>query len=404
MSELKYLETYGSENTVRTYKQALKVFLSNIYGDGELTDLAKRYFQETRDHKTDIQNFLAKINGRPPKTIRLYISAVRTFLMENDIELPEKFWRSLTRKIKGSMARTMDKIPSNVQLRRIIMHMPVHGKALYLTLASSGMRIGEALQLELDDIDLDNDPPKISIRGEYTKSGDPRYTFISGETKEHILEWLKYRTEYLKSASKRSRHGKSTEDTRLFPFGMSNAHFIWKNALDKTKLNSVDKSTKRHQFHPHVLRKFFRTRMGPVISVDITEALMGHKGYLTDIYRRYDEDKLAEFYKKGETAVAVFGKVEDALMKADVTKLENRILELNREVADLKDNWRKLKDFTVDLTSMTPEELQILAKLAQEMLRKQIKEADRDEQERQRKHAYAEEEREAWREQKMKEK
>ena len=71
------------------------------------------------------------------------------------------------------------------------------------------MRIGEALQLELDDIDLDSDPAKISIRGEYTKSGDPRYTFISGETKEHILEWLKYRTEYLKSASKRSRYGKT---------------------------------------------------------------------------------------------------------------------------------------------------------------------------------------------------
>lgn len=398
MSELKYLETYSSENTKRVYKAALKLYLKIVYGDGELATLASKYIQEERDYKTDIQNFLAKINGKPPTTVRLYISAVKIFLMENDVELREKFWKSITRRVKGSMARTRDKIPSNAQLRRIIMHMPVHGKALYLTLASSGMRIGEALKLELDDIELDQDPPRINVRGENTKSGDRRITFISGETKEHIVEWLKYRTEYLKTASKRSRHRKTTEDTKLFPFGMSNAHFIWKTALDKTKLNGVDKSTKRHQYHPHVLRKFFRTRMGPVISVDITEALMGHKGYLTDIYRRYDEDKLAEFYKKGETAVAVFGKVEDALMKADVTKLENRILELNREVADLKDNWRKLKDFTVDLTSMTPEELQILAKLAQEMLQKQIKEADRDEQERQRKHACTEEEREAWRE------
>lgn len=346
MNELKYLETYGSKNTVRTYKQTLKVFLRNIYGDGELASLASKYISEERDHKTDIQNFLAQINGKPPKTIRLYISAVKTFLMENDIELPEKFWRSITRRIKGSMARTLDKIPSNIQLRRIIMHMPVHGKALYLTLASSGMRIGESLQLELDDIDLDSDPPRISIRGEYTKSGDPRYTFISGETKEHILEWLKYRTEYLKSASKRSRYGKTTEDTRLFPFSMSNAHFIWKNALDKTELNGIDKSTKRHIFHPHVLRKFFRTRMGAVIPVDVTEALMGHKGYLTDIYRIYDVEKLAEVYKQGETAVIVFGKIEESLeIKKDVKKLEQRMVDLNKEIEEQKRTINDLSKF-----------------------------------------------------------
>jgi len=401
MSELKYLETYGSKNTVKTYKQTLKVFLRNIYGDGELANLASKYIHEKRDHKTDIQNFLAQINGKPPKTIRLYISAVKTFLMENDIELPEKFWRSITRRVKGSMARTLDRIPSNIQLRRIIMHMPVHGKALYLTLASSGMRIGEALKLELEDIDLDSDPPKISIRGEHTKSGDPRYTFISGETKEHIVEWLKYRTEYLKSASKRSRYGKTTEDTRLFPFSMSNAHFIWKTALDKTKLNGVDKSTKRHQFHPHVLRKFFRTRMGAVIPVDVTEALMGHKGYLTDIYRIYDVEKLAEVYKQGETAVVVFGKVEESLeIRKDVKNLEQRIVDLNKEIEEQK---RTINDLSRFMESKVES---ITRKLWEKWMREQEeadREAQKDEQEWQQKHAYTEEEREAWREQKKKE-
>ena len=373
MNELKYLETYDSENTRRTYKLALKDFLRNIYGDGDLINLAERYFRNKRDHKTDLQDFLAHINGRPPKTIRVYISVVRTFLMENDVELPEKFWRSLARKIKGSMARTVDKVPSNVQLRRIVMHMPVHGKALYLTLASSGMRIGEATKLELDDIELDNDPPKINIRGEYTKSGDPRFTFISGEAKEHIQEWLRYRDEYLKSASKRSRYEKSTEDTRLFPFTVSTARYIWNHALDKAELNGVDKTTNIHKFHPHVLRKFFRTRMGTVIPVDVTEALMGHKGYLTDVYRRYSEDQLEKFYKQGETAVVVFGKVEDAVIKQDVVKLEKRVLDLNREIADLKDKWKKLEDFTETWTSMKPEELEVLAELAKEKYREKLR-------------------------------
>jgi len=203
MEPLKYLEMYDSEKTVGTYKVVINHFLTNIYGEGKLETLAERYFHEKRDHEADLQNFLAHIKEHPPKTVRLYLSAVRTFLMENEIELPQRFWRKLNRRIKGGTV-TVDRIPSNVELRRIIMHMPMHAKALYLTLASSGMRIGEALQLTLDDINLDNNPVKISIRGEYTKSGDKRIAFISGEAKEHIVEWLKSRSQYLKSASKRS--------------------------------------------------------------------------------------------------------------------------------------------------------------------------------------------------------
>ena len=273
--------------------------------------MAERYFKDNRDYKTDLQDYLAYIKNRPPKTIRLNLSAVRTFLLENDVELPQRFWRSLNRRIKGGTL-TVDKIPSNVELRRIIMHMPVHGKALYLTLASSGMRIGETLQLKLDDINLDVDPPKISIRGEYTKSGDKRIAFISTEAKEHVMEWLKVRTEYLRTSAKRSwKHKKSLEDKRLFPFGDSTANFIWNNALDKAQLNHRDSSTNRHKFHSHVLRKFFRTRMGNVISVDVTEALMGHKGYLTEVYRKHTEEDLAKFYKQGEASVIIFGRVEE---------------------------------------------------------------------------------------------
>jgi len=53
--------------------------------------------------------------------------------------------------------------------------------------------------------------------------------------------------------------------------------------LEKSKFGEKDKTTNRHKLHPHVLRKFFRTRMGTVIKVDIVEALMGHEGYLTEV-------------------------------------------------------------------------------------------------------------------------
>ena len=67
--------------------------------------------------------------------------------------------------------------------------MPIHGKALTLILASSGMRVGESVRLKLSDIEFDRDPVRIKIRAKYTKTGKRRITFISPEAKEAVEEW-----------------------------------------------------------------------------------------------------------------------------------------------------------------------------------------------------------------------
>ncbi|MCJ7633655.1 site-specific integrase, partial [Candidatus Bathyarchaeota archaeon] len=335
-------ETYRSKGTVRTYKSSLGTFFKGIYGEGSLEDFASRYFLDHRDYESDVQSFLARIKEAPPKTIHLRISSVRTFLLENHIELRQIFWRSLSRRIRGSDARTEDRVPSNLELRKILTHMPIQGKALYLTVSSSGMRIGETLQLRLEDIDLNYDPAKISLRGEITKSGDPRRAFISGEAKEYILEWLKCRDSYIKTAVGRSHiYEKSVDDDRLFPFDKSTADFIWVNALTKAQLNHKDSSTNRLTVHPHVLRKFFRTRLGAVIPTDVVEFLMGHEGYLTKEYRRYEVEELAKFYKKGESALVVMGGSEESVVL--VNGLITDVAELKQEIEELKSEYSNLE-------------------------------------------------------------
>jgi integrase len=243
----------------------------------------------------------------------------------------------------------LDKVPSNVELRRIIMHMPVHGKALFLTLASSGMRIGEALKLKVEDVDLDTKPVRVNIRGEYTKTGNSRVAFVSREAAEAIQEWLKVRSQYIEAAAGKShRYGKPTEDQRLFPFEANTAYAVWKNALRKAGFLKKDAQTNRHTVHPHVLRKFFRTRMGSVIPVDVVEALMGHEGYLTEVYRRYSHEDLARFYSLGEAAVSVLAETEElAKLRVEVEE-RNRQLQalvngLTAENLELKQRMQKLE-------------------------------------------------------------
>jgi integrase len=364
-NRLAYLDEL-SPKTKETYSGALKNFFKSIgFGGDNLNETVNQYFSEQRDYGEDLKQFLQTVNERPPKTQHLYLSTMRTFFVENEVELPSKYWRTTRRRIRGSRARTMDKVPVNGNLKKIIMHMPVHGKALYLMLASSGMRIGEALSLETDDVYLDEKPVRVNIRGEHTKSGNPRVTFISSETKEFLEEYLKYRNNYI--TSKRTRYEKVTEDQRLFPFTSTTALVIWQTAIDKSGFNERDKSTNLHVYHPHTLRKFFRSRMSTVIHIDIVEELMGHEGYLTNEYRRHTTEELAEAYLKGESSVTVFGypdKVKELEEKLDTKDKEVRAIisglvtenmALKQRINVVEGNWKKFEVIYQDLVKKVGE-------------------------------------------------
>jgi len=329
---LKWLEMYNSPSTVRVYKWGLTQFFNCLGFKGSLEENAEAYFRQQRNYEEDVKTFFTHLRGKPPKSVHNALVSVKMFLMENGVELPALFWRRLKGRNKGSRALMLDKVPSNAELRRILSHMDVKGKSLFLVLASSGMRIGEALKLQIEDVDLTTEPARINIRGEYTKTGNPRIAFISSEAKEFLEEWLKIRENELEVAVKRSRYGKAVEDRRIWSFEPPTAYYMWRSAVDKSgfaKKFQYNNGLERYTVHPHVLRKFFRTRMATVIPVDVVEALMGHEGYLTEVYRRYSLEELAKFYKQGEHTLLVFADNEG------VAKLRFEVEERNRQLQAL---------------------------------------------------------------------
>ena len=354
-----FINRYPSKKTQSTYKTALRNFLESLFGTRNFS-VAEDYFSSNRDYEADLENFFQNISSKPPLTIRTFLAAVKGFLEYNDVELKQKYWKGLTRRIRGKRAITRDRIPSNKELRQILSFMDAKGRALFLLLSSSGMRIGEALKLKLVDIDMFSNPVKIEIRGETTKSGDPRYTFVSVEAKEALELWLKIKSKYIKTAVGRSHlNPKSEKDERIFPFELSVAYSMWNNALDNLGLNGRDSSTNRRKLHPHVLRKFFRTRMGATLQQDIVEALMDHEAYLTEVYRRYTAKDLAKYYLESEEAVQIFS-------SGNVSKLKREMNERNRNMGDaiatmakenilLKDKLNEFEEFKKQVTELNEE-------------------------------------------------
>jgi integrase len=145
--------------------------------------------------------------------------------------------------IKGSKALTLDIIPTNKELKQILLHVPNQGNALYLTLESNGIKIGELLKSNIEDLYLEENPACIQVRGEITQTGNSRHVFFSREAKEALVEWLKVRSDCLQAAVAKSRiYDKKVEDSRIFPFDPSTAYSFWRKALHKAKLNGKDKS------------------------------------------------------------------------------------------------------------------------------------------------------------------
>ena len=258
-----YLSTYVNKGTRTLIYSSIKHFLISIYGgdkkrsDEEWETLAEQYFSECRARKRDwfkdLLNYVTYLaeKERPPASIYGYVNSAKNWITYTlDLDLTPKQRKILKNRVpKGKRARTDEDDLTREKLKKILTHCDTKGRALFLFLASSGIRIGEALQLRMSDIDLEHDPPKVTVRGEYAKEGDKYITFISKEAKTALEEWLKIREEYLRQAFQKGRGLERTrirpeEDDRVFPFSKTVVYEMWTNEMLESYLNDLKTAQK----------------------------------------------------------------------------------------------------------------------------------------------------------------
>ncbi|MBS3815416.1 MAG: site-specific integrase [Hadesarchaea archaeon] len=285
-----WLNQFGNENTKRQYEISLKQF------EDFLSVSVNEYIKglEWEDFWRDLQEFWESLSDKAPKTQNNRVRVVKLFFQDHGVEIPDSEWSKFRRrKMKASRPQTQDRAGKKSEWRRIILNMASpQGRALYLTLLSTGARVGEILQIHVDDVDFDSDPARIRLRAEYTKGGvGDRVVFLTHEAEAALRNYLEWRK------GKKSASGKKYDRTsRVFPFTQQTAREMLYNALDRAGLDSRDRSTGRREIHTHSTRKFFRSncRLGEAL----THAIMGHQEYLDSSYLRIDPDRAAREFKK----------------------------------------------------------------------------------------------------------
>jgi integrase len=287
---------------------------------GILERLARAYLTEDNDYAGDLVRYAAYLSENySPLSRRGYISAVKQFLLINDVELRDSQKRMIARKMpRGYHPRTKDEPFTLEMVRKVCDNAPLRLRALVLVLLSSGMRLSEALQIVPEDVDFKARPVTISLRDSYTKTGAPREVFISTEATAALQEWIGGTEDYLGAKVKFMKNLEKRavkKDRRIFPASTSSFTRLFNAALLRAgycmegrgengeRIPIKDRETGRSPIHLHGLRKTFRTQLAKAESpgsIDITEKLMGHEGYLATSYVRLSDEELRAFYLENE--------------------------------------------------------------------------------------------------------
>jgi len=311
-----------SQRSFRSARAALKTF--DTFGIEKYGKDVQSIVTDLRKNPGDqlyifLNNFVGFMDNKSPKTIRTYFGWVRSYLrsqgIKTDLDDVKDFVSFPTQIIERRKALTREII------RKLLDNSKEQRKALYLTLLSSGMRVGEALALRKRDFDFTKDPVVVSIPARHTKTKQGRETFISREAKELLLRLVK----------------RKSDDDLVFTHQPNNEQAVHNEEMAFRKLRKrcelLEKypDGKRFVVNIHAFRSYFHTKASKIHGQEYANALDGHSSYLGQYYRNTEEER-AEMYRELEPNLLIYSSQEMAQtqkeMQSQISLLLTKVDEL----------------------------------------------------------------------------
>jgi len=336
-----------SINTVKTYKTALnhlQKFIEIHYEQNEYVLLS-----EIKDEKVDLYQFLREFIiyldkiGIKPKGMRGYLSGVKGYLRHQGIRINSDDFKQFVKIPK--LIKTREIPLTKEMLLRVLHNSNAKLQTSILVSISSGLRIGELVQLKLSDIDFTANPTKLSIRGNATKTRQSRETYITPEAANALKDYL---SRYFGWTE---RNNQLLQDTYIFGpstskgrksklpgFNVESAKLSLQKSLRIHVVNIPDLDVENENgykaIHFHAFRKYFRTVVGNAVGRDYAEALMGH-GFYMDTYYQLPEDKKRQMYLDAEPHLTL----------SDFETVEKNIKKLSEKNTQLEEKFNDLLQY-----------------------------------------------------------
>ena len=343
-----FIDTYDNSGTINSYK----TYLSNYFNWIGINP--EEYIKSERDFSQDIMEYVKyRTDKGAPLSRKQELVGIKQFLEHYEIDIKNKIWKKIRNRNKVKTASTKDDILTNSELKKVLQYTDIKGRAIFLLLSSSGIRIKELVSITWDDINLNE--KEIYISSELAKNGIARYTFFTDEAKDALLEWKKVSLNYNKRAKARAEKclkiKKAIDEDKIFPYSPATIGIMWNELLKKAgeEFCKRDKRTNRRIYHLYTLRKFFHSTFDDSpMPEGILKNLMGHSGYLNSNYSRIPKRKIKKSYEENCKLLSVFSELYKAeeFMKPKIERHETTISSLAGDNERLKKQIIELKQQT----------------------------------------------------------
>jgi integrase/recombinase XerD len=242
-------------------------------GKSDLKDLERADLEAFIEHEQDRGMHITTV-----KTRMAFIVAFLHFLIEQDLIPGTALKRTIRLKLPDTLPRAMN--PKDVRRLLSVIHN-TRDRALILLLLRTGIRIGEALGLTLNDLDL-RDRKVHLFEGEKNSMG--RVVYFSDDALFALKRWLRRR-----------------DTTKEFLFyGQSNRPLCYSAALARFKKYLTRAKLTEKGYTVHSLRHTYASELlNAGMHLECLQKLMGHQDIeVTGRYARLtDKTRKEEYFR-----------------------------------------------------------------------------------------------------------
>jgi integrase len=363
--------------------KTFKIFIENKYSLS-VDDIISEIKKNRADPYSLLTEYARHLGEHKISTLTLKqrVVTVKNFLEYHDIDIsPRRF------KLKVKLPKTIRKNKEALSKEDIAKILnaasDIRLKTYVLLLAATGMRAGEALSTRIKDLDLDSNPSKLFVRGEYTKTRTDRIIFLTDEVARQLKSWLDYKYRTRRICHKGEQDGKTITEYRsptkkdtdlIFAVYQDSEkpNYLWiyydllksfQKTLDRIGRGArEDGNERRRQITLHSFRRFVKTTISDLGYADYSEYFIGHSG--STYWRKKDSEK-AEIFRKIEPYLTFLNVHQLERQGADIQSKVEELEQLNQSMRDRD----KMKD---DAIAQLSDQLVALSARLQEIERRQI--------------------------------
>ncbi len=379
-----FLDSLEREATRKIYLVGLayaETFLKSTKMKLNLDTIVKPLLDNKVDRYIFVQEFInyLKKSGLSPRSIRGYLSGVKSYLANNRIYFIPQEYKARVREPKVDTEE--EEAVDQADIRKILLACSDKRLIAYiLVLATGGPRAKETLSLRRCDIDFTTSPTTIRLLAKHTKTRKERYFFISDEATNYLKTWIehKYRPR------DREEHNITRHETD-YVFAVYNTYDTALYGMYKTlndEFNIILKDLgmdekkdgmRRRKITFHSLRRFVKSTISDY-DESFSEWLLGHKK--SSYWTKKSEVKQQKYldYMKYLTFL------DYAAVESTGKNIHANLEQKDRQIAELNEKIKLLQEGAVDIDRMNEvkERLEALEKLSMnkmsEMMREKIKE------------------------------